>query len=181
FTGKMSYHANVAAALDVAQHVMPLVWRHFPEAQFIIAGKDPAAEIEALATDPRIKVTGTVPDLRPYLVRATAAVSPMRYGVGIQNKILEAMAMAAPVITTSKALSSLQTRVGEEILVADTPQAVAEHIITLFKDHRFAHRLGTAGRQYVENYHDWNVMARNLEAVYREVMQPVRNGYLRVK
>lgn len=178
FTGKMSYHANVAAALDVAQHVMPLVWQQFPKARFVIAGKDPASEIQALAADQRIIVTGTVPDLRPYLAQATAAVSPMRYGVGIQNKILEAMAMSTPAITTSKALSSLQTTVGKEILVADTPQAVAENIITLFKDQAFAQRLGAAGRRYVERYHDWHVTARNLEAIYRTVMQPVRNGHL---
>ncbi|HRV95245.1 MAG TPA: glycosyltransferase [Anaerolineae bacterium] len=177
-TGKMSYHANIAAALDVAQHVMPLVWQQFPEAQFVIAGKDPASEIQTLAADHRIIVTGTVPDLRPYLATSTLAVSPMRYGVGIQNKILEAMAMKTPVITTSKALSSLQVRDGNEILVADTPQAVAEKVVGLFKDQSLARCLGEAGRRYVENYHDWNVTVRNLEVVYRSVMQPVRNGHL---
>ncbi|MCB0195795.1 MAG: glycosyltransferase [Anaerolineae bacterium] len=176
FTGKMSYHANIAAALDVAKHVMPLVWRQFPQAHFVIAGKDPAPEIEALTDDDRIIVTGTVPDLRPYLAKATVSVSPMRYGVGIQNKILEAMAMGTPVITTSNALSSLQVTEGEELIIADTPQAVARHIIELFKDQSLAQRVGNAGRCYVETYHDWNVTAENLEAVYREVM-PVKNGY----
>ena len=169
FTGKMSYHANIAAALDVAQHVMPLVWQQFPEAHFVIAGKDPSSSIQALTSDHRIIVTGTVPDLRPYISKATIAVSPMRYGVGIQNKILEAMAMKTPVITTSKALTSLQANVGTEILVADTSEAVAQQVITLFKDQALAQCLGEAGRRYVENHHDWNVAARNLEAIYREV------------
>ncbi|MCB0207897.1 MAG: glycosyltransferase [Anaerolineae bacterium] len=176
FTGKMSYHANIAAALDVAKHVMPLVWQQFPQAHFVIAGKDPAPEIEALTDDPRIIVTGTVPDLRPYLAKATVSVSPMRYGVGIQNKILEAMAMGTPVITTSNALSSLQATDGEELLIGDTPEAVAHNIIELFKDQTLAQRVGDAGRYYVETYHDWNVTAENLEAVYRDVM-PVKNGY----
>lgn len=176
FTGKMSYHANVAAALDVANQVMPLVWRQFPQAHFVIAGKDPAPEIEALTADHRIIVTGTVPDLRPYLAKAAVSVSPMRYGVGIQNKILEAMAMNTPVITTSKALTSLQAVAGHDLLVADTPQAVAQNVIDLFKNQALAAQIGQAGRRYVENCHDWNVTAQNLEAVYREVV-PVENGH----
>ena len=176
FTGKMSYHANIAAALDAAQQVMPLVWQQFPKAHFVIAGKDPSPKIQALAADPRIVVTGAVPDLRPYLAKATIAVSPMRYGVGIQNKILEAMAMRTPVISTSKALTSLQAKVGEEILVADEPQIVAQHVVDLFEDQALAQRIGEAGRRYVENYHNWNVAAGNLESIYREV-QSVKNSH----
>lgn len=179
FTGKMSYHANIAAALDVAHEVMPLVWQQFPEAHFVIAGKDPSPKIQALANDHRIIVTGTVPDLRPYLAKATIAVSPMRYGVGIQNKILEAMAMKTPVITTSKALTSLQAKVDEEVLLADTHEIVAQHVIALFKDQTLAQRIGNSGRRYVENYHDWNVVARNLEAIYREVTSVKEGRQLR--
>lgn len=170
FTGKMSYHANIAAALDLVAQVMPLVWQHLPEATLVIAGKDPSAQLKAAADDPRITITGTVPDLRPYLAQAAVSVSPIRYGVGIQNKVLEAMAMATPVITTPQALTSLQAQAGRDLLIADTPQAVAKAAVTLLSDQALRQQIGQAGRGYVESYHDWHGAAEKLEAVYREVI-----------
>ncbi|GAB4530992.1 MAG: glycosyltransferase [Anaerolineae bacterium] len=170
FTGKMSYHANVAAALDLATQVMPYVWSSRPEARLVIAGKDPVPELMQLAGDARITVTGTVPDLRPYLAQATLAVSPIRYGVGIQNKLLEAMAMATPVVSTSQATAALQVEPGRDLLVADTPQAMAEVVIALLADERQRWQVGQAGRRYVETYHNWDTAAGQLERVYREAM-----------
>jgi glycosyltransferase involved in cell wall biosynthesis len=170
FTGKMSYHANVAAAVDLANQVMPLVWQRLPEAKLVMAGKDPPAELVALAADPRLTVTGTVPDLRPYLAQASVAVAPMRYGVGIQNKVLEAMAMATPVITTPQTVTALQTRIEQDILVADTPQAMAQLVVNVLTNDALRHRVGQAGRQYVETHHDWQVIAAKLARVYREVL-----------
>ncbi len=166
FTGKMSYHANVAAGLDLATQVMPLVWRQLPDARLAIVGKDPAPALLALAADPRITVTGTVPDMRPYLAQATAALSPMRYGVGIQNKVLEAMAMATPVISTPQAISALQVQAGQEVLVADTPQAMAQAIVPLLSNEILRQQIGQAGRRYVETHHDWNKAAEKLEQIY---------------
>ena len=170
FTGKMSYHANVAAAVDLANQVMPLVWQRLPEAKLVMAGKDPPAELVALAADPRLTVTGTVPDLRPYLAQASVAVAPMRYGVGIQNKVLEAMAMATPVITTPQTITALQTRTEQDILVADTPQAMAQLVVNVLTNDALRHRVGQAGRQYVETHHDWQVIVAKLARVYREVL-----------
>jgi glycosyltransferase involved in cell wall biosynthesis len=170
FTGKMSYHANVAAALDLATQVMPHVWASRSDARLIIAGKDPAPELLALATEPRITVTGTVPDLRPYIAQASVAVSPIRYGVGIQNKLLEAMAMATPVVSTSQATAALQLEPGRDLLVADTPQAIAEAVMTLLADETLCQGIGQAGRRYVQTYHDWKTAAERLEKVYREVV-----------
>jgi glycosyltransferase involved in cell wall biosynthesis len=165
----MSYHANVAAALDLASRVMPQVWTHRPDARLTIAGKDPTPELLALTADRRITVTGTVPDLRPYLARATVAVSPMRYGVGIQNKLLEAMAMATPVVSTPQAIAALQVQPGRDLLVADTAQAIAEGVMALLTDETQRHRVGQAGRHYVETNHNWNAAAEKLEMVYQEV------------
>lgn len=170
FTGKMSYHANVAAAVNLITKVMPLVWEQLPEARLTIAGKDPSADLLSLAEDPRITVTGTVPDLRPYLAQATTSVSPMRYGVGIQNKVLEAMAMETPVISTPQAVSALQTQVGEEVMVADTPQAIAETAVKVLTNEELRRQIGMGGRRYVETYHNWNVVTGKLAAVYREAM-----------
>jgi glycosyltransferase involved in cell wall biosynthesis len=173
FTGKMSYHANLAAALDLTSQVMPHVWAHRSDARLIIAGKDPPRELLAQTAAPRITVTGTVPDLRPYLARATVAVSPIRYGAGIQNKLLEAMAMATPVVSTPQATAALQVRPGRDLLVADTPQACAEAVLTLLADEGLCWRVSQAGRRYVETHHDWNMAAGKLEAVYRDAVAGV--------
>ncbi len=174
FTGKMSYHANIAAALDLASQVMPRVWARRSDVRLIIAGKDPTPEILALTADPRITVTGTVPDLRPYLAQATVSVSPIRYSVGIQNKLLEAMAMATPVVSTPQATAALQAEPGRDLLVADTPQAIAGAVMTLLADETLRQQIGRRGWRYVETYHNWNTAAEKLEEVYREVMcEPV--------
>lgn len=168
FTGKMSYHANVAAGLDLASQVMPLVWQQMPQARLMIVGKDPTPALLALAADPRITVTGTVPDIRPYLAQATVAISPMRYGVGIQNKVLEAMALATPVISTPQAVSALQIEEGQEALIAATPAAMAQAVVTLLTNEPLRHHVGQAGRRYVETHHDWDLAAAKLELIYRE-------------
>ncbi len=171
FSGKMSYHANVAAAIDLATQIMPHVWEAIPAAKLVIAGKDPAPAVRALADDPRITVTGTVPDLRPWLARATVAVSPMRYGVGIQNKVLEAMAMGTPVVTTPHTLNPLQVEVGHDLLAADSPPAIAAAIIRLLTDRSLWRRIGEAGRRYVETHHSWDAAAAKLEAIYRDAIE----------
>lgn len=170
-TGKMSYHANIAAALDLAHRVMPLVWQQVPNARLNIVGKDPPAELNALTTNPRITVTGTVPDLRPYLARATVAVAPLRYGVGIQNKVLEAMAMATPVVTTAQATTALQVQPGRDLLVAGTPQAIAGAITGLLANKTLCRRIGQAGRRYVETHHNWDKITAALEAIYRQAIE----------
>lgn len=174
FSGKMSYHANVAAALDLATQVMPLVWQQLPQTRLVIAGKDPAPKLLALTTDSRITVTGTVPDLRPHLAQATVSISPMRYGVGIQNKVLEAMAMATPVISTPQAVSALQLQAGQDALVAETPVNMAQAVTTLLTNQELCHQLGQAGRHYVETYHDWNAIAAQLETIYQAAISETR-------
>jgi glycosyltransferase involved in cell wall biosynthesis len=173
FTGKMSYHANLAAALDLVNQVMPRVWAFRSDARLVIAGKDPPRELLARTADPRITVTGTVPDLRPYLARASVAVSPIRYGAGIQNKLLEAMAMATPVVSTSQATAALEVQPGRDLLVADTPEDCVEAAIDLLADEGLRRQVGQAGRRYVETYHDWRVAAEQLEAVYGDVVAGV--------
>ncbi|MBC7226324.1 MAG: glycosyltransferase [Thermoflexales bacterium] len=167
FTGKMSYHANVAGALYFAHQVLPLIWARDPEVRFWVVGKDPPEVVQRLARDPRILVTGTVDDLRPYLAQATVAVCPIPYAVGIQNKVLEAMAMGTPVVCTRAAAEGLEARPGEDLLVADTAEAFAHHVLRVLEDPALAERLGAAGRRYVETCHDWRSIAGRLVEVYR--------------
>jgi glycosyltransferase involved in cell wall biosynthesis len=173
FTGKMSYHANVAAVEDLVHKIMPLVWNKQPQAQLYIVGKDPTEAVKALAQIPNVVVTGSVPDMRPYLASAAVALSTVRYGVGVQNKVLEAMAMATPVVCSPQANSALQTRIGEDILVGDSSEAIANHILDLLDSPEKRALIGAAGRKYVETYQTWDRSVSILENMYAEV----RNGW----
>jgi sugar transferase (PEP-CTERM/EpsH1 system associated) len=168
FSGKMSYHANVAAATDLVTLVMPLIWQERPGVKLVIAGKDPAPALLKYGQDSRIEITGTVPDLRPYIGSATLTVLPLRYGVGIQNKVLEAMAMATPVITTNATLNSLQTTPGVDVLAA-TPPEMARMALELLTDPQRQQSIGQAGRHYVETHHNWVTVATTLAEIYRQV------------
>jgi polysaccharide biosynthesis protein PslH len=170
FSGKLSYHANVAAALYLAQDVMPLLWQQQPDAKLLLAGKDPAASIVALTQDPRITVTGYVPDLRPYLSRATLAASPLRYGAGVQNKVLEALASGLPVVATPGVLRGLRAEPGANgLLAGNTTAQLAEQILLLLNDPSLRQQLGTAGRHYVESHHNWATIAQTLVETYERV------------
>jgi len=168
FSGKMSYHANVAAVLHLAREIMPLVWSGQPDTVLWIVGKDPPPEVRRLAGI-RIKVTGTVPDMRPYLSRATASVAPTPYGAGIQIKVLEAMACGTPVIASSQACSALSAERGKEVLVADDPGSFAGQVLEVLGDPALRSEVGMAGRHYVEREHRWETIIAHLEAIYDEV------------
>jgi glycosyltransferase involved in cell wall biosynthesis len=169
FSGKMSYHANVAAALYLAQEIMPRVWRQCPDARLVIVGKDPAPAIRNLAVDRRVEVTGFVDDLRPFFARATLAVSPLLYGAGTQYKVLEAMICGVPVVATPRVVGGLQAHPGKDYLVGDDADRFARHILDLIDDPVLQHSIGQAGQQYVQHHHDWSRIARKLVTVYTEV------------
>jgi glycosyltransferase involved in cell wall biosynthesis len=170
-SGKMSYHANVTMTLYLAEEIMPRVWAQQPELELVIVGKDPAPEIQSLRHHPRIRVTGTVPDIRPYLSTATVAVAPVTYGAGIQNKVLEAMACGTPVITSAQAVSAIAATPGHHLLVADDATSFAEAILHLTTDKTRREAVGAAGRAYVECHHDWSRIAMALEGIYVRVKQ----------
>lgn len=171
-TGKMSYHANVAAAFYLLTGIMPRVWEKFPAVRVQIVGQNAPRELQGLARkDPEhIQVTGEVKDIRPFLAGASVAVAPIVYGAGIQNKVLEAMAMGRPVVTTSKALGALDARVEEEVLVGDTPEEFSQQVMRVLRNPGLGERLGRNGRQYVEAKHDWGRVAESLEGIYQLVV-----------
>jgi glycosyltransferase involved in cell wall biosynthesis len=169
-SGKMSYHANVTMTLHLVNEIMPHVWQQRPDARLLVVGKDPTREIQALAENPNIIVTGTVDALPPYLQKATVAVAPITYGAGIQNKILEAMGTGTPVVTTPHAVSALCIEPGRDILVADTPENYAQAILSILENPQQQEALGRNGRTYVEQYHHWPNVAARLETIYAEAI-----------
>ena len=166
FSGKMSYHANIAMVVHLVEQIMPRVWQKFPNVKLYIVGKDPTRKIIEYAKNPLIHVTGTVDDIRPYLWKASAAVVPLIYGAGIQNKIIEAMACGTPVVTNSRALSALNVTAGQDILVGDDPDMFAAQIIRLLEDTNLREKVGAAGLKYVRQHHDWNQIAGQLVEIY---------------
>ena len=118
FTGRMDYWPNVDAVVWFSDTVLPKLREKFPSATFYIVGAQPSATVRALSHRPGIVVTGTVPDVRPYVGYADVVVAPMRIGRGIQNKVLEGMAMARPVIVTPQALEGIDARPDKHLLLA---------------------------------------------------------------
>jgi glycosyltransferase involved in cell wall biosynthesis len=165
FLGKMSYYVNVAAVQWFCRQVLPLIWRQRPNARFRIVGRDPVREITALAGK-GIEVTGTVPDVRPHLASAAVSVCPMVTGSGIQNKMLEAMAVGAPTVSTTIACQALSVEPGRDVLVADTPEAFADCVVRLLNDGELRRRVAANARRYVEQHHDWRAIGCRLEEIY---------------
>lgn len=184
FSGKMSYHANITAAVHLVRDIMPMVWAQQPDAEVWLVGKDPAPEVRQLATtdaatlhkgERAVVVTGTVPDVNSYLQTATVAVAPLLYGAGIQNKVLEAMACGAPVVATRKATAALLARPGHDLMVADDEQQFAESILRLLSNQSFCAELGRKGRAFVEHNHTWDGAAARLEEIYLNSLSTIHH------
>lgn len=170
-SGKMSYHANIAMTNYLVEHIMPHIWERLPDVKLWIVGKDPPPEIQQMAEHRGVTVTGFVDDLRPYLQKATVALAPLTYGAGIQNKVLEAMACATPVVATPKAVAALTANVGQDLLVEQDPAAFADQVMSLINNPERARQVGEAGRKFVEDCHSWDSIAGQLERVYQTATQ----------
>jgi glycosyltransferase involved in cell wall biosynthesis len=167
FSGKMSYHANVATALYLYQQIMPLIWQQLPQATLTIVGSKPPKALQLLARDARVEVTGFVHDMRPYIRRAEVMLSPMVYSVGIQNKVLEAMALGTPVVVAAQAAEALEAHPGRDLLVAGTAQEFANATLRLMRDAELQATLVQRGRRYVEEHHNWREVTGGLINIYR--------------
>ncbi len=170
-SGKMSYHANVAMVGYLVQQIMPRIWNTRPDVRLQIVGKNPPRELMVLGENPLISIISNVPDIPPYLQRATMAVAPILYGVGVQNKVLEAMACATPVVSTPQAVSALQIEAGKEVYVAQEPESFTMAVLKLLADPQERERLGQAGRTYVEQHHNWASIAKQLELFYMRALE----------
>ena len=178
FSGKMSFHANVAGVLHLVKNIMPLIWQKRPHARLVIAGSNPPASVRRLARDERISVTGYVTDMRPYVERAQIAVCPLPYAVGIQNKILEAMALGTPVVASSHAAEGLVTTADQQILIADQPADFAASVLRLLDDAAQWACLSQNGLEYITTYHNWTQIEQRLTEIYRNVLDAKKEGLM---
>lgn len=165
FTGAMDYWPNIDAVCWFATEVLPQLRRRRPGLRLHIVGRAPAPAVRALAADAAtgVVVTGTVPDVRPYLQHASVVVAPLRLARGIQNKILEAMAMGRPVVAASPCVQALTAEPGREILDAATPDDYARCIELLLMAPDRAAAIGSAGRQHVLQSYTWDAHLRVLD------------------
>lgn len=173
FTGAMDYRPNIEACLWFADHVLPALRAQAEGARFCIVGANPAPSLLQLAREaPGVDVTGRVADTRPYLAHADVVVAPLAIGRGIQNKVLEAMAMARPVVATSAAFIGIDAVPGRDLLVADDAGAMATAILAV---HRGAcPGLGAAAREAVRTRHAWSQAFIRLDSVLAEAEGQVR-------
>lgn len=162
FTGAMDYWANVDAVSWFAQQVFPAIRAQASDARFYIVGARPTPEAQRLAALPGVTVTGAVPDIRPYLAHARAAVAPLRIARGVQNKVLEAMAMARPVLASSHAMDGIRTCPGLDALVSDSPAAMVEQALALLTAGDGG-ELGRRGRACVLQHYNWTANLCRIE------------------
>jgi glycosyltransferase involved in cell wall biosynthesis len=169
FTGVMSYAPNADAARYFGESIFPLIQAAEPKVTFWVVGKDPGDAVLALAQRPGTRVTGSVPDVRPYLHQAGIFVCPLRFGTGVKNKLLAALAMRKAVVATTLSLDGLDLRPDQDLLVADTPAEFAAQVIRLVRDPALARRLGESGQAFVREQYSWEGNARQLESTLLQV------------
>ena len=173
FCGNMRYEPNVHASRYLVDQVMPLVWKEVPEATLLLAGASPKREVRKLAGD-KVTVSGYVDDIRESYASARIFAAPMQTGSGLQNKLLEAMAMMLPCVTTSIANASLYAEDGRQVLVGDTAQAFADHLIALLRNPERCNQLAIEGYNYVNDNFSWEKAGEKLEAVLQSVVNKLK-------
>lgn len=173
--GTMSWPPNVDAVSYFGESIYPLVRREVPDAEFDVVGANPPPKIASLSRrDPSIKVTGYVEDIRAAAEGAAVFVVPLRIGSGMRVKILDAMALGLPIVTTSIGCEGISLVPGEHALVADTPREFAGAVVRLLRDYRERIRLGRAGRALAENVYAWPHVLRHFDTVLLGITSPLR-------
>lgn len=170
FTGAMQWAPNAEAALFLAHQVLPLLRAHRPGARLAIVGRRPGPAVRELAGIAGVEVTGDVPDVRPWLWRASAYACPMMSGTGIKNKLLEALACGAASVATPLACRGVRAVPGDDLLVAESPKDFARELGRVLDDDGLRDSLGARGRQAVLAGHDWESIGRAYESVYERAL-----------
>jgi sugar transferase (PEP-CTERM/EpsH1 system associated) len=166
FSGAMDYWPNVDAVTWFATELLPRIRQTVPDARFWIVGMNPAPAVQALAGE-GVAVTGTVPDVRPYIAHADVVVAPLRIARGIQNKVLEAMAMARPVVVSADSATGLAARPGQDFEIARDGDDTVRHVLALLADSARRSTMGAAARACVVEHYSWQAHLAQLDALLR--------------
>lgn len=170
FTGTMDFRPNVDAVHWFCRTVFPLVLRERPEARFYIVGRDPKEEVLRLQAERNVVVIGAVEDERPYFRRAAVYVAPLRTGGGLRLKVLQAMAMGVPLVTTSLGCEGVGITSGQEALVTDQPQQFARAVLDLLSRRDAGGDLARKARELAVREFDWRIIVPRLESFYEQLL-----------
>lgn len=170
FTGRMDYFPNQQAMAFFCKDVLPLVQHEHPAARLTIVGANPSAVVRELGRLAGVSVTGSVPDVRPYLRKSAVTVAPLLVARGTQNKILESLASGTPVVASPEAAKGVDVVAGEHLLVGASPQELANQVLRLLRDPSLRHRLSLAGRARVETAHAWANSMTTLDGLIEECL-----------
>jgi sugar transferase (PEP-CTERM/EpsH1 system associated) len=165
FVGRMDYYPNQQCMFDFCTNVLPLLRQRRPVIKLAIVGADPSPAVKKLAELPGVTVTGSVPDVRPYVLNSALVVAPLNIARGTQNKILEAMAMGVPVVTSSAAAGGVDAVAQEHFLVATTYQEYSAAVLRILDNPRERQRLAIAGRERMLSHHAWPKSMRRLDTI----------------
>ncbi len=169
FTGSMDWLPNSDAVEYFCREILPLIWAQKSDIKFYVVGKNPSQSIKKLGKgEPRIVVTGSVPDVRPYVDRAKIFVVPLRIGGGTRLKILEAMAMQKAVVSTTIGAEGIVCVDGQDIAIADSPQDFADKVIALLEDRNVVVKMEEAGRRLVCSRYAWEIIGKKLNSLYQK-------------
>lgn len=171
FTGVLDYLPNTDGVCHFSQTILPLVRRKIPEVRFLIVGKRPCRAVLRLTRQTGITVAADVADVRPYLQGAHVAVVPLRIGRGIQNKILEAMAMGLPVVASPRPAQGIGARIGVDWFVEEGPEAFAERVIHLLQEPVTRDQVGCHARAFVEAQHSWRLILPNVKSLVEGLLK----------
>jgi glycosyltransferase involved in cell wall biosynthesis len=156
FTGMMDYWPNIEGIKWFVERILPQIRQLVPDSQLYVVGNRPTAVVRKLARCTGVTVTGFVEDVRDYLAGASVCIVPLRIARGIQNKLLEAMAMGKPVVTTTQAFMGMHAVPGEDIVVADGEDDFVQAVVGLLRDTACAARIGAHARTCVELHYGWD-------------------------
>ena len=165
FIGRMDYYPNQECMARFCAETWPLLKARRPALKLLIVGADPSPEMRALGRLPGVTVTGSVPDVRPFIRSSALMVAPLNIARGTQNKILEAMAMGVPVVTSSVAAGGVDAQAVKHFLVADTPDEYCQAILRVIGDREERRRLAVAGRQRMLSHHAWSHSMQRLDQI----------------
>ncbi len=159
FFGTMNARMNADAAVFMVDEILPLIQQKRPRARLTIVGQNPTAAVLRLAQRLGVSVAGEVPDVRPYIARASVVMAPVRMGGGTKVKVLESMSMGRPVVATSHACRGLDVKDGVDVAIADTPGDIADRTVALLEDAEARRQMGSAARVTVERLYSWDSIA----------------------
>jgi len=169
YVGTLGYPPNVDAVLHFVETTLPIIRQHIPDVRFVVVGHRPPKEVQRLAERGELVAAGSVPDVLPFYQQAKVCVVPLRAGGGTRLKILEAMALGRPVVSTTLGCEGLEVKNHEHLMIADTPADFAHRVIQLLRDDELQRRLCQNARRLVEASYDWTAISGQLLQVYDEI------------